>query len=75
MLCSARYQWIQEHGMFCGMDDDTVANLFVKISPNCDDERTREYSGILKTITSCLGFPAADLDRVVESVHEIGEDL
>ena len=75
MLGSTRYQWIQEHEMFCKMDDDAVANLVVEVSPNREDAKTKECLGILKTIGSCLGLPAADLDRVVESVHEVGEDL
>ena len=70
--CSARYHSIQSHEMFRKLDD-SVANLVVHVASDREDTRTREHLKILTSVASCLGLPAADMDRIVESVKEVGE--
>ena len=70
---SARYHWLQSHDMFRRLDD-SVANLTVHVASDRDDARTREHLKILKSVASCLGVPAEEMDRIVESVNEVGQD-
>ena len=69
MEYSARYQGIQNHDMFRRLD--SVANLTVHV---VSDRESRENLKILKNVASCLGLPDAEMDRIVESMNQVGRE-
>lgn len=70
---SARFQWIQSHDVFRKLDD-SVANLTIYVASDREDTRTREHLKLLTSVASCLGLPTAEMDRIVESVSQFGQE-
>ena len=53
---------------------DAVANLVVEIPAHRADQEVWEDLRILTDVASCLGLPAGEMGRIVDSVYEVWEE-
>ena len=53
---------------------DAVANLVVGLPGSRTDQDVQEALEILTNIASCLGLPAGEMGRIVDSVYEVWEE-
>ena len=53
---------------------DAVANLVVELPADRADQDVGEALKTLIDVASCLGLPAGEMGRIVDSVYEVWEE-
>ena len=53
---------------------DAVANLVIELTACRADLEGQEDLRILTDVASCLGLPAGEMGRIVDSVYEVWEE-